>query len=112
MLVKDRLLILRHMRYYTTDIIGKLLEEKREELSLLRQINVYKALNVSWDKIPDPILHKLSINHCITMNGVLQIICPSSVALSYVRQRRSLIEQSLEEFIVKNNISSIEIRIK
>lgn len=100
------------MRRYKTVKIGTLLDEKRKELGALRLVKQYRQLATLWEAIPDPTLQKLKVSHQITQDKVIQIICPSSVALAYVRQRRDIIESSLKEFMDSHQIESLEIIVK
>ncbi|MDD7437841.1 MAG: hypothetical protein PUK66_03270 [Bacteroidales bacterium] len=100
------------MRHYKTKKIGVLLVEKRKELGTLELAGQYKELATLWGAIPDPTLQKLKVTHQITQERVIQIVCPSSVALTYVRQRRDIIESSLKEFMVAHQFVSLEIIIK
>lgn len=100
------------MRHYKTDKIGILLQEKRKELGVLQLVKQYKELAVVWESIPDPTIQKLKVTHQITHERVIQIVCPSSVALTYIRQRRDIIESSLKEFMATHQIESLEIIIK
>ncbi|MBR8703944.1 DciA family protein [Porphyromonas levii] len=100
------------MRHYKTEKIGSLLQKKRYELDVLKLVKQYKELSTAWANIPDPTLQKIKVNHQITQDNTLQIVCPSSVALTYVRQRRDIIESSLRGFMSAHLIKSLEIIIK
>ncbi|MDN4753004.1 DciA family protein [Porphyromonadaceae bacterium W3.11] len=97
------------MRKYTSDHIGKLLGEKRDELDLLSMIKKHQALKMTWDKIPDPRLKKIDIEFMITNEGTLTIQCPSSVLLNYVRRQRSMITNHLSSFMREYEIKNLEI---
>lgn len=101
--------ILPIMRRYNTQKIGALLKKKRKEMGVLRLIEQYKELEALWNALPDPVLHKLKVTLRITPEQTLQIVCPSSVALTYTRQRRNVIQTSLKEFMDTHQLEFLEI---
>lgn len=104
--------ILPTMRFYKTEKVASILQKKRQEIGILKLVKQYKELNMLWEQIPDPTLQKLKTSVNITQNNIVQIICPSSVALTYVRQRRDIIESSLKDFMANHEMESLEIIIK
>lgn len=100
------------MRRYTTDHISKLIEQKREELGILKLAEQYSKLETIWKEIPDPTLQRLEIEHEITQEGKLRVLCSSSVALTYLRGQRSLLERELAQFMDSEGLSTLEIVLR
>lgn len=100
------------MRHYKTHSIGELIKKGKSEMEVFKTLDRYKELKEVWEMIPDKILQKLHVDLIITSDNILQIICFSPVVLSYVTQRRKLIEKHMATFVQQYTIAKIEIRLK
>lgn len=101
------------MRFYKTKSIRDIIAGYREkESGLLATIELQKELFELWRGLSDKRLNSIKVTFKIQKGERLSIICPSPTTLSYVRQRRSYIVQSLMDFMSENNIPHLEIRLK
>lgn len=101
------------MRFYKTKSIRDIIEGYREkESGLLATIELQKELFGLWNNLSDKRLNSIKVTFKIEKGERLSIICPSPTTLNYARQRRTYIEDALAEFMSKNRIVHLEIRLK
>ncbi|MDO4695295.1 hypothetical protein [Porphyromonas sp.] len=97
------------MKRYTSEKVDSLLNKMDEELPVLKAIKRQKKLEEEWKKISDTTLKRLDIKASIDSEGVLRLLCPSTVSLDYVKRQRPLIEERLANFMEEWEISHIHI---
>lgn len=96
------------MKIYKTESVGKIIEDLKRDNPLLKNIDINNALREVWKTIPDATLQRIDVIKKITDDNKIQIICPSSVTLNYLRQKKNFIKSSLSEFIQAYDIKEIE----
>lgn len=100
------------MRTYKTERVGKLLNDKKKDLGVMKLLEQHRKLNEILQTIPDETLKRVDFDAIITNDGTLIFECSSSVTLNYLRRQRNLIERHLEEFISEEEIASFVIRLR
>lgn len=99
------------MKRSEPESVSELLKDLLEENSILRLAEVHEELHELWKAIPDPTFARLSVEVRLSTDGVLEVVCPSSVALNYVRLSRPLLESHLSHFISKHGIKKLIISL-
>ena len=90
---------------------GDILREMMAEDDFLKLVREHDELRKLWETLPDPTFSRLSVEIQLSTDGLLVVICPSAVALNYVRLRRSMIEQHLAAFMTEYRIETLQIRL-
>ncbi len=92
--------------------VSRLLKGLIKDNDLLKLAEAHEELGRLWETIPDTTFANLSLELKLSTDGVLEILCPSSVALNYVRLRRPLLERHLSGFMQKHGISRLVFSLK
>lgn len=81
-------------------------------MGLLQLVERQQRLTKLWENIPDPALQRIEVDRIVRQEeGQLILRCHSSVALSYLRRQRALIEQYLEDFMRAEGLSTLTITL-
>ncbi len=99
------------MRIYKVEKVDEILSKMTESLGFLMLAQLHKSLGEAWKKIPDSTLRELDLAISINTDGTLLIECPSSVALTYVRNRRKMIADHLKAEMKGHSIQQINITL-
>lgn len=91
-----------------SDLLKKLVEDN----DLLKLAGAHDELRELWESLPDPTFSRLAVEVRLSTDGTLDLLCPSAVALNYVRLRRPLLEQHLAGFMAKHHISNLFFSLK
>ena len=105
-------MILPTMRKYSTNSIGKLLRDKKDEMGLFHLLSQYRELDRIWGEFSDGVLRRAPIERLIRSDKVLEIICGSSATFAYLIQRRKQIEEGLATFMQQYGITQLIIKKK
>ena len=101
------------MRFYKAKSISDILKGYKEEKNgLLASLAQQKELYRIWDQIEDTRLRKIQVTFKTQNGESIRIICPSPMTLSYIRQRRQLIDQAFGSYMTKYAIKRLEISLK
>ena len=92
--------------------VSSLLKDLIKENDLLKLAEAHEELGRLWETIPDDTFSKLSLELKLSTDGILEVLCPSGVALNYVRLRRPLLESHLSGFMLKHGISRLVFSLK
>ncbi len=99
------------MKKYTSERVDTLLKKMGDEVPVLKVLKRHRAITDRWQAIPDEKLRRIDIKVSIDEDGVLTLLCPSSVLLNYVRSQRPLIEAHLQEFMEEGMMTELRISL-
>ncbi len=99
------------MKKYTSERVDALLKKMGDEVPVLKVLKHHRAITDRWRVIPDEKLRRIDIKVSIDEDGVLTLLCPSSVLLNYVRSQRLLIEAHLQEVMAEGMITELRISL-